>query len=397
MSGNYKVFLDISIDGSRIGRIVCELFEEKAPKAAKNFHDLCVGTQLIADGESFSYEGSYFHRVIKNFMIQGGDIVNCADAFAKSDGAGRGGCSVYATREELAELKNGSDFKSYGSFEDENLGDFTEPFSLAMANTGSPNTNGSQFFITTFPAPHLNGKHSIFGRVVHGKSVARTVERCKVDSDGFPASCIRIDSCGEWDESKGVPLYNASNDTSGGDVFEEYPDDNQGIDSEDFGAAFNAANIIKESGTLLFKKKDFQNAYFKYIKSLRYVNEYIPDFEVDKDNNLRFVILKMKLYLNLALVLYNMQDYDKSIEYATFLLEMENVPDMDQAKAYYRRGNSYLAKKNMEKALLNFKMCQDKNSNDTSVAQRIDYVNGILDKRREKTRQSLGKFFSGSS
>lgn len=397
MSGNSRVYLDISIEGDKIGRVVCELFGDKAPKAAKNFYHLCLGDRSVEGSETLSYKGNYFHRVIKNFMIQGGDIVNCSAKFLKSDEAGRGGCSIYATKEELASQMDDTEVTSYGNFEDENLGEFPEAFVLAMANSGSPDTNGSQFFITTFPAPHLNGKHTIFGRVIHGKSVIRTAERCKIDSDGFPSSCIRIDDCGEWDESKDVPLYNGSNDTIGGDTFEEYPDDEKSIGSEDFSAAYNAANTIKESGTLIFKKKDFKNAVFKYVKSLRYVNEYVPDEDVDKDNNFKFVTLKMKLYLNLSLALYNMQNYDGAIEYASFLLEMENVPDVDQAKAYYRRGNSYLSKKNMEKALQNFELCKDKNPDDPSVTQRIDYVNDILEKRKEKTKRSLSKFFSGSS
>lgn len=394
MCKNLTVFLDISIDGRKIGRVVCELFEDEAPKAANNFYHLCIADKPFKDGRDLTLKGNYFHRVIKNFMIQGGDIINCSGDFSKSDEAGRGGCSIYATEDELAAPKGESDIGSYGNFEDQNLGEFSRPFLLAMANSGTPNTNGSQFFITTFPAPHLNGKHTIFGQVIHGKSVIRTAERCKIDSDGFPELCIRIEDCGEWDEQKGLPLYNASNDQIGGDVFEEYPDDNEGIDSEDFNAAYNAANTIKESGTLLFKKKDFQNAYFKYIKSLRYVNEYIPDVDVDKDNNSKFTSLKAKLYLNLSLVLFKMQKNEESIEYATYLLEMENVPDMDQAKAYYRRGNSYLAKNNIEKALHDFEKCLEKNQNDASVSQKVEYVRDILEKKKERTKQSLSKFFS---
>lgn len=393
-----QVYLDIAIDGEKIGRIVCQLLEEKAPKTVKNFYGLCVGESVGQDNRCLSLRGNYFHRVIKNFMIQCGDIVHCSGEFSKTDDAGRGGCSIYATKEELEQSPdNGSDTSCWGNFPDENLGDFVEPFYLAMANTGTPNTNSSQFFITTYPSPHLNGKHSIFGKVVHGKSVVRTIERCKVDSDGFPESCIRIEDCGKWDESLGVPLYNGSNDLIGGDVFEEYPEDTQGIDSEDFNAAYDAANIIKESGTLLYKKKDFQNSYFKYIKSLRYVNEFIPDLDVDKDNSIKFTVLKRKLYLNLSLVLYNLKRYDDAISYATYLLDMGDVPHLDQAKAFYRRGNSYLMKNDLETARLNFQMCQEMNPSDTAIVQKIEYVDDMLERRKDKTRKSLGKFFSASS
>lgn len=396
MVENPKIFFDIEIGDSRIGRIVCELFGDKAPKTVNNFYHLCLGDHEIEEGKNLTYKGNFFHRVVKNFMIQGGDIIYCSSNFAKTDDAGKGGCSIYASREEMRSHGEG-ELACYGDFKDENLGNFDEPFCLAMANSGAPNTNSSQFFITTYPAPHLNGKHTIFGKVIHGKSVVRTVERCKIDADGFPEVCIRIENCGKWDPSDGVPLLNASNDTIGGDNYEEYPEDDHSFDSEDFSAAYDVARIIKESGTLLFKKKDYQTAYFKYIKSLRYVNEFIPDIDVDKENNCKFVLLKMKLYLNLSLVLYNLQRYDDSIDYATYLLEMTDVPELDQAKAFYRRGNSHLAKRNMEKALADFRLCKDKNPNDKVIVQKIDYVENILEKKKEETRQSLGKFFSCSS
>lgn len=396
MVGQASAYLDIAIDGEKVGRIVCQLLENGAPKASKNFLDLCVGNVVDDSGRCLSFKGNYFHRVVKNFMIQCGDIVHCSKEFSKSDDAGKGGCSIYANKEELKQFSyvDAEGPSCFGNFEDENLGDFSEPFYLAMANAGSPNTNSSQFFITTYPSPHLNGKHTIFGKVTHGKSVVRTVERCKIDSDGFPESCIRIEDCGAWDESMGVPLYNACNDSIGGDEFEEYPEDNVGIDSEDFSAAFRAANIIKESGTLLYKKKEFQNAYFKYIKSLRYVNEYIPDLDVDKENSINFGALKRKLYLNISLVLYSLQKYDEAITYATYLLDLDNVPELEQAKAYYRRGNSYLAKNDLDAARLNFQMCREKNSNDSAIVQKIEYVDELLERKKEKTRKSLGKFFS---
>lgn len=393
--GALHTYLDITIDGEKIGRIVCELDEEKALKTVRNFYALCTGEKTDGGASGLSYKGNYFHRVIKNFMVQCGDITHCSGEFCKSDDTGKGGCSIYATKEELERSGDeNSDLGCLGNFEDENLAEFTEPFLLAMANAGTPNTNSSQFFITTYPSPHLNGKHSIFGKVIHGKSVVRTIERCKIDSDGFPESCIRIEDCGRWDDSCGVPLFNASNDPIGGDLYEEYPEDAVGIDPEDFTAAYKAADTIKQSGTLLYKKKDFQNSYFKYIKSLRYVNEYIPDMDVDKDNNVKFTALKMKLYLNLSLVLYNLKRYDDAISYATYLLDMEDVPELDRAKAFYRRGNSYLMKHNLESAQSDFQMCKRNNPNDTAIVQKIEYVDDLLERRKEKTKKSLGKFFS---
>lgn len=384
-------YMDISLSGKPLGRLVFELFTKDAPFAAYNFYHSCVGTKIPAFERTITYEGNFFHRVIKNFMLQAGDIQFCSGKFELNDNVGKGGCSIYA---QEAEFKDESlELPCYGNFIDENLGEFKEPFLLAMANAGKPNTNSSQFFITGAAQPHLNGKHSIFGKVIYGKSIIRVVENVKVDSDGFPAECIRIEKCGAWDKTMDVPLYNASNNPIGGDIFEEYPDDDTHFNQEDFTQCYLAADTIKNSGTLLFKQKNYQEAFYKYRKSLSYVNEFIPDEGMDAELNKKFNLLKMKLYLNICLVKFNQGELDESIKYATYLLNMENVPDIDQAKAYYRRGNCQYNKKRFEDALKDYKQCQLKNENDKAVEKKIEIVQDILDKEKEKTKKNLSKFF----
>lgn len=170
--GNPVVFFDISIAGVSAGRIKIELFADICPKTAENFRQFCTG-EYKKSSLSVGYKGSTIHRIIKQFMIQGGDFIN-------NDGTGR--LSIYGDQ-----------------FPDENFTlKHTGPGLLSAANSG-PNTNGCQFFLTCAKCDWLDGKHVVFGKVLDDESllVVRKIENVPAGSGNKPKLPVTIDQCGE--------------------------------------------------------------------------------------------------------------------------------------------------------------------------------------------------------
>lgn len=208
--------------------MVFKLFDDVAPKTTANFAALCTGEKGIgASGKPLHFKGSFFHRCIKGFMLQGGDFTN---------GDGTGGESIYGEKfpDENFELKH--DRKGL----------------LSMANAG-PNTNGSQFFVTTVPTPHLDGKHVVFGEVISGMALVHYIENLKTVSDK-PIKDVMIEDCGlgEGPERKELPSW---------------PE--EGMKQEEL---VEKVEQFKADGNTAFKSGEYQAARRMYANAIRFVD-----------------------------------------------------------------------------------------------------------------------------
>jgi len=179
---NTYAFFDMEAGGKPIGRIEFELFRKTTPRTAENFRALATGERGIGEsGKPLHYKGSKFHRIIPGFMCQGGDFTN---------GDGRGGESIFGR-----------------VFPDEwgrGVIHHTQPGLLSMANRG-PNTQSSQFFITTAQTPWLDGKHVVFGRVVRGMDVVKAMEAFG-SGGGQPSEAVVVAESGQLSGPYGQPV-----------------------------------------------------------------------------------------------------------------------------------------------------------------------------------------------
>lgn len=166
---NPEVYFDITLNHSFAGRVTMTLFADSAPLAAENFRALCTGEKK-AENPALHYQGTPFHRVIPDFVLQGGDTTK---------GNGTGGLSIYGAE-----------------FADENLDQKHDREGLLSMTNSGPNTNNSQFMITTRPTPELDGRHTVFGEVTENMDLVRKIEAVG-SSSGATSAVVTITECGQ--------------------------------------------------------------------------------------------------------------------------------------------------------------------------------------------------------
>ncbi|KAJ2003511.1 peptidyl-prolyl cis-trans isomerase cpr6 [Coemansia thaxteri] len=369
-SKNPRVFFDITIGGNPAGRIVMELYQDKVPKTAENFRALCTGEKGEGKaGKALYFKGCSFHRVIKDFMIQGGDF---------TQGNGTGGESIYGEK-----------------FEDEAFPYKHErPFLLSMANAG-PNTNGSQFFITTVSTPHLDNKHVVFGQVLKGRYVVRAIEDTPTGDSDKPDSDVVIADCGELKQGE----------DDGCTPADGVPEDPEDYDVPEGAVELSPETLVqvgtrmKNEGNEEFKSGNLDEAVTKYTKGLRYLRE-IPIFDAENDpqDKLRpqFVALKVPVMLNRAMCYLKLGDFEGAAKDCTIVLEYKDkeVTAKDRTKALYRRGTARRQLKMFEKAREDLLEAKNIDPQDKAISNELMLVERAIQDREKKEKQMYSKLFS---
>ncbi|KAL8205199.1 hypothetical protein R6Q57_008750 [Mikania cordata] len=301
-----RCYLDISIGGELEGRIVVQVFSDIVPKTAENFRALCTGEKGVAPitGVPLHYKGVHFHRLIKSSVIEGGDI---------STGDGTGGESIYGS-----------------TFEDENFQIKHERKGmLSMANSG-PNTNGSQFLITTTRTPNLDGKHVVFGKVVKGMGVVKSIEHVATDDNDRPVVDVIVENCGEIKDGEDDGLGNFFKD---GDVYPDWPADlDNGPGQHSWW--LNAVDSIRCYGNEAFKKQDYKMALRKYKKAVRYLDECWEKEGIDDDASVYMGKKKAQIFTNSAACKLKLGDAKGALTDIEFALR----DSKNNAKAWFRQG-----------------------------------------------------------
>ncbi|KAI2624975.1 cyclophilin-like domain-containing protein [Hypoxylon sp. NC1633] len=362
------VFFDVTIGSKPAGRITFELYNDVVPKTAENFRALCTGEKgLGKGGKPLHYKGSAFHRVIKQFMIQGGDF---------TAGDGTGGESIYGAK-----------------FEDENFDlKHERPFLLSMANAG-PGTNGSQFFVTTVPTPHLDGKHVVFGEVKTGKSIVRQIENLRTQNDK-PTSAAVIADSGELSGPAAATAADVRAADAYGDQYEDFPEDDATAEQPLSAArVLKIAGDCKDFGNRAFKANDVLTGLEKYQKGLRYLNEE-PDVKDEPDLGRKLDALRFTLNCNSALLSLRLEAWEEAERSAAAALVVPGISDAEKGKALYRRGVALVKLRDEDAAIAALEEAGKLVPGDGAVAKELDAVKKAASARLAKEKAAYKKFFS---
>ncbi|KAL8918287.1 MAG: hypothetical protein Q9208_007455 [Pyrenodesmia sp. 3 TL-2023] len=251
-------------------------------------------------------------------------------------------------------------------------------------------TNGSQFFVTTVPTPHLDGKHVVFGEVLDGKGIVRKIENLKVQNDK-PLQDVTIIDCGQLSGDEALISSKKLPDNTG-DPYEDFPQDQ--ADEIKALETCKIANELKDFGNKAFKADNLNLALDKYQKGLRYLNE-APEIDKEDPPELpkQLAAIRFTLHSNSALLQNKLGSYEEAQKSATMALEQGEIAGPDRAKALYRRGMSSQGLKDDDQAIKDFEEALKLAPGDAAITKELSAAKKKLAEQSKKEKAAYKKFF----
>ncbi len=261
----------------------------------------------------------------------------------------------------------------------------------SMVLIPEPGTNGSQFFVTTVPTPHLDGKHVVFGEVLNGKSIVRKIENMPTQPGDKPTKEVTITNCGQLFGEEAENAAQKAPDSTG-DPYEDFPEDaaTPPTPSE----IVKIATDLKGFGNAAFKDGKLSLGLDKYQKGLRYLNE---DSDLDKEppeTKKAMDSLRFTLNSNSALLANKLKAFDDGLRYAGHALDVAGISETDKAKALFRKAVAEVGLKDEESALRDLEEANNLVPNDKAIKDELHLVKKAVAERAKKEKAAYSKFFT---